>query len=76
MNGKTPGEGKRIKQTTSASLAWNGKARQTRSERFRALKDLVIPWSRMTALIEPQYPEGAGSRPVTCPHRMRPWASL
>jgi IS5 family transposase len=49
-----------MKQTTFASLAWNAKGRTTRRERFLAEMDAVVPWSRLTALIEPQYPKGGG----------------
>lgn len=52
-------------QTTFASLAWNGKGRTTRRERFLAEMDAVIPWARLTALIEPHYPKaGRGRRPL------------
>jgi IS5 family transposase len=34
-------------QRTFASLAWNGKGRVTRRERFLAEMDAVIPWPRL-----------------------------
>ena len=49
-----------MKQTTFASLAWNAKGRTTRRERFLAEMNAVVPWARLTALIEPHYPKGAG----------------
>jgi hypothetical protein len=39
-------------QRTFASLAWNGKGKVTRRERFLAEMDAVIPWSRLIRLIE------------------------
>jgi IS5 family transposase len=59
-----------MKQTTFASMAWNGKGRQTRRERFLAEMDRVIPWARLTALIEPHYPKGGRGRPVMPLERM------
>ena len=54
-----------MKQTTFASLAWNGKGRTTRRERFLAEMNAVMPWARVTALIEPHYPKaGNGRQPL------------
>jgi IS5 family transposase len=52
-----------VKQKTFASLAWEGKKKVTRRERFLAEMDAVIPWSRLQALIEPHYPKGETGRP-------------
>ena len=52
------------KQSTFAGLAWKGKGKVTRRERFLAEMDSVIPWSRLLALIEPHYPKGEGGRPA------------
>lgn len=53
------------KQSTFAGLAWKGKGKVTRRERFLAEMDAVIPWSRLLALIEPHYPKaGRGRQPV------------
>src|ERR1700751_107805 len=49
-----------MKQPTFASLAWNAKGRMTRRERFLAEMNAVVPWARLTALIEPHYPKGGG----------------
>ena len=49
-----------MKQTTFASLAWNAKGRTTRRERFLAEMNAVVPWARLTTLIEPHYPKGTG----------------
>ena len=52
-------------QRTFASLAWQGKGKVTRRERFLAEMDAVIPWVRLLALIGPHYPEaGNGRRPL------------
>ena len=52
-------------QRTFASLAWNGKGKVTRRERFLAEMDAVIPWSRLVRLIEPHYPKaGNGRQPL------------
>ena len=52
-------------QRTFASLAWNGKGKVTRRERFLAEMDAVIPWSRLVRLIEPHYPQaGQGRQPL------------
>jgi len=53
-----------MKQTTFASLAWQGKGKVTRRERFLAEMEAVMPWQRLQALIEPHYPKaGAGRQP-------------
>jgi IS5 family transposase len=52
-------------QRTFASMAWNGKGRVTRRERFLAEMDAVIPWPRLVRLIEPHYPRaGQGRQPL------------
>ena len=52
-------------QRTFASLAWNGKGKVTRRERFLAEMDGVIPWPRLLRLIEPHYPKaGQGRQPL------------
>jgi IS5 family transposase len=52
-----------LKQTTFASLAWNAKGRTTRRERFLGEMNAVVPWARLTGLIEPHHPKGNGGRP-------------
>lgn len=59
-----------MKQTTFASLAWSTKGRTTRRERFLAEMNAVVPWARLTALIEPHYPKGKGGRPAMPLERM------
>lgn len=59
-----------MKQTTFASLAWSGKGRTTRRERFLAEMNAVVPWERLLALIAPHYPKGTGGRPAMPLERM------
>jgi len=52
-------------QRTFASMAWKGKGKVTRRERFLAEMDAVIPWPRLVRLIEPHYPKaGQGRQPL------------
>jgi IS5 family transposase len=52
-------------QRTFASMAWNGKGKVTRRERFLAEMDAVIPWTRIVRPIEPHYPKaGRGRQPL------------
>ncbi len=54
-----------MKQTTFASLAYAGKKKRTRREKFLAEMGAVVPRARLTALIEPHYPKAGpkGGRP-------------
>ncbi len=59
-------------QPTFASLAWDRKGKVTRRERFLAEMDAVIPWGRLTALIEPHYPRaGQGTQPMPLERMLR-----
>jgi IS5 family transposase len=61
-----------MKQTTFASLAWNGKGKVTRRERFLAEMDAVIPWVHLLRLIEPHYPKaGNGTQPMPLERMLR-----
>jgi IS5 family transposase len=61
-----------MKQTTFASLAWNGKGKVTRRERFLAEMDAVIPWPHLLRLIEPHYPKaGNGTQPMPMERMLR-----
>jgi IS5 family transposase len=52
-------------QRTFAGLAWSEKGKVTRREQFLAEMNAVIPWKRLMALIEPQYPKaGKGRQPM------------
>lgn len=59
-----------MKQTTFASMAWAAKGRTTRRERFLAEMNAVIPWARLTGLIEPHYPKAGSGRPPLPLERM------
>jgi IS5 family transposase len=59
-----------MKQTTFASLAWNAKGRITRRERFLGEMNAVMPWTRLTALVEPHYPKAGSGRPPLPLERM------
>jgi IS5 family transposase len=50
-----------MKQATFASLAFDGKKKQTRRERFLAEMEAVVPWAALLAVIAPHYPK-AGRR--------------
>lgn len=54
-----------MKQTTFASLACATKKKRTRREKFLAEMEVVVPWARLAALIEPHYPKAGpkGGRP-------------
>ena len=61
-----------MKQMTFASAAWNAKGKTTRRERFLAEMSTVIPWARLTALIEPHYPKaGNGRQPMPLERMLR-----
>jgi hypothetical protein len=50
-----------MKQATFAALAFDGKKKRTRRERFLAEMETVVPWTALLAVIEPHYPK-AGRR--------------
>tara|TARA_R110002074_G_scaffold90662_2_gene198691 strand:- start:22 stop:978 length:957 start_codon:yes stop_codon:yes gene_type:complete len=54
------------KQITFASLAHASKKKVTRREKFLAEMEVVVPWRRLLALIEPHYPKMGtkGGRPA------------
>ena len=62
-----------MKQTTFASAEYAGKKRQTRRERFLAEMNVVVPWGRLEALIEPHYPRSGkvGRPPIGVPRMLR-----
>lgn len=49
-------------QTTFASLAWAGKKKQTKREKFLSEMDRVVPWEKVLGLIEPHYPRAGNGR--------------
>jgi transposase, IS5 family len=59
-------------QPTFASLAWDGKGKVTRRERFLTEMDAVIPWTRLLALVAPHYPKaGLGTQPMPLERMLR-----
>jgi len=52
-------------QLSFSSLDYRSKKKQTRREKFLGEMDSVIPWARLSSLIEPFYPKaGNGRRPM------------
>ncbi|MGH8250141.1 MAG: IS5 family transposase [Steroidobacteraceae bacterium] len=51
----------RPKQGTFAEASFERYRKPTRREEFLAQMDTVVPWEKLTALIEPVYPAGAGA---------------
>ena len=62
-----------MKQISFASLEYAGKKRQTRREKFLGEMDVVVPWDRLVALIEPHYPRAGrvGRQPIGVPRMLR-----
>lgn len=59
-------------QPTIASLAWDRGGKVTGQERFLVERDAVIPWGRLTALIEPHYSKaGQRSQPMPLEQMLR-----
>ena len=51
-------------QLTFAAMAWQSKGKTTKRERFLAEMNAVIPWTALSAIIEPHYPKaGNGTQP-------------
>ena len=63
----------RPKQGTFAELNFERYRKPTRREKFLARMDRVVPWGKLTALIEPVYPtgEGAGRPPIGLERMLR-----
>ena len=55
------------KQLSFASYEFAQKKRVTRREKFLAEMDQVVPWARLEALIEPQYPTSGRRLPAQVP---------
>jgi transposase, IS5 family len=60
-------------QGTFAAAGFERYRKPTRREEFLAQMDEVVPWSKLTALIEPVYPtgEGAGRPPIGLERMLR-----
>ena len=63
----------RPKQETFAEAGFERYRKATRREQFLTQMDTVMPWQKLTALIEPVYPsgEGAGRPPVGLERMLR-----
>lgn len=57
-------------QITFASMAYLGKKKVTRREKFLQEMERVLPWSRLEQLIEPVYPDIGNGRPPIGLRRM------
>ncbi len=51
-------------QRTFGDLAWDGKKKVTRRERFLTEMDAVIPWKELVRLVAPHYPKSITGRPA------------
>ena len=58
------------RQISFAQNEFAGKKRTTRREKFLAEMEIVVPWARLVALIQPHYPKGARGRPPIGLERM------
>ena len=58
------------RQISFAQSEFAGKKRTTRREKFLADMEVVVPWGRLVALIEPHYPKGERGRPPIGIERM------
>jgi IS5 family transposase len=69
-------------QLSFSDVEFGAKRKQTRRDKFLAEMDKVVPWARLTALIEPFYPKGKGGRPpyaletMLRIHFMQQWFAL
>lgn len=63
----------RSKQGTFAAAGFERHRKSTRREEFLAQMDQVVPWEKLTALIEPVYPagEGPGRPPIGLERMLR-----
>jgi IS5 family transposase len=52
-----------LKQPSFATLAYEGKKKQTRKEKFLGEMERIIPWKELTDQIKPHYPKGENGRP-------------
>lgn len=70
-----------MKQLSLAATDFVKKPKQTRREKFLCEMEVVVPWTRLLAVIEPVYPKaGNGRRPYELPvmlriHFMQHWFS-
>lgn len=57
-------------QMSFAQAEYAGKKKVTRRERFLCEMEVVVPWARLCAIIEPHYPTGKRGRPPMGIERM------
>lgn len=57
-------------QTTFAHAAFGAKQKTTRREKFRALMEALIPWTKLLTINEPFHPKGQPGRPPIGLERM------
>ena len=71
-----------MSQLSFSDVEFGAKRKQTRRDKFLAEMSKVVPWARLTALIEPVYPKGKGGRPpyaletMLRIHFMQQWFAL
>jgi IS5 family transposase len=71
-----------MSQLSFSDVDFGAKRKQTRRDKFLAEMDKVVPWARLSALIEPVYPKGKGGRPpyaletILRIHFMQQWFAL
>jgi len=58
------------RQMSFAQSEYAGKKKTTRREKFLGDMEVVVPWARLVALIEPHYPKGRRGRPPIGIERM------
>ena len=52
-----------MKQPSFATLAYEGKKKQTKKEIFLGQMNQIVPWRELTGEVEPHYPAGENGRP-------------
>ena len=71
-----------MSQLSFSDIEFGTKRKQTRRDKFLAEMDKVVPWARLTGLIEPVYTKGKGGRPpyaletMLRVHFMQQWFAL
>lgn len=53
-------------QLSFSDVEFDAKRKQTRRDKFLAEMDEVVPWARLTALIEPVYPQSQSRLSCIC----------
>lgn len=58
------------RQASFAGSEYAGKKKTTRREKFLGEMESVVPWARLSAIVEPHYPKGERGRPPVGLERM------